>query len=363
MNPLSSSRIGTSREGYLPFGWSRLQYAIAALVYFLGISLLSAHIPGKIFEVLPDLPVVLFVRHYVTNLAHVPLFGGFAFFMLFALGGEALPFSRRPLPYAMTLLFTAIFGTVDEIHQAFVPGRFPSHIDILLDVLGGALACSYVSFRSGGGTRKRESIVLLAVLSGAALGACVWAVVAGHQSTLPWRRLAAAAFPLPESGLIDGFENENAWKGGAPRSADLEKEDFILVSSSAWTTEGKSSLRCDLPVADWSGVSTRVIPVDLSGFLHLSVDLLLPEDTSIRKLGFRLVDYDGVAAESFVAVSSGESTVVVDLSSFGEELDLSRLDVLSLMVRGQKRRVGLSLDRLRALGELDPRKLRQEKPK
>jgi VanZ family protein len=40
-----------------------------------------------------------------------------------------------------SLLFTILYGAVDELHQTIVPGRFPDLRDLLADSLG-ALVCS-----------------------------------------------------------------------------------------------------------------------------------------------------------------------------------------------------------------------------
>ncbi|MFO0948283.1 MAG: VanZ family protein [Planctomycetota bacterium] len=41
----------------------------------------------------------------------------------------------------LTLVFGISFGIVDELHQAFVPYRYPGVLDALLDALGIAIAC------------------------------------------------------------------------------------------------------------------------------------------------------------------------------------------------------------------------------
>jgi VanZ family protein len=68
-----------------------------------------------------------------SNLMHMPLFAGLAFLLLktFSAGQEI---SWRL--YAVVLLVTAGYAALDEWHQSFVPGRFASVGDFLLDVMG-----------------------------------------------------------------------------------------------------------------------------------------------------------------------------------------------------------------------------------
>jgi VanZ family protein len=39
----------------------------------------------------------------------------------------------------ITLLIVAVLGVVDEIHQSYMPGRFPRGIDVGKDVVGAML--------------------------------------------------------------------------------------------------------------------------------------------------------------------------------------------------------------------------------
>ncbi len=48
---------------------------------------------------------------------------------------------------AITITVVAAYGTLDELHQAFVPGRDASAMDLFFDILGGfSLACLYRHF-------------------------------------------------------------------------------------------------------------------------------------------------------------------------------------------------------------------------
>lgn len=41
--------------------------------------------------------------------------------------------------FYLSLLFSAIYGATDEIHQFFVPGRGAKYTDVLFDILGAYL--------------------------------------------------------------------------------------------------------------------------------------------------------------------------------------------------------------------------------
>ncbi len=77
----------------------------------------------------------------IDKLLHSLIYGVLALAGLFF-----LPRNRRhdrPLYRGLlVVLFCLAYGFSDEIHQVFVPGRFPSGWDILADVTGAILAVS-----------------------------------------------------------------------------------------------------------------------------------------------------------------------------------------------------------------------------
>ncbi len=72
--------------------------------------------------------------NFLINGAHVAVFGVLGGLVFLAWPG---PFPRR-LPWSTGV--TVAYGMVDELHQAMVPGRSPSFVDVLSDVVGGLLA-------------------------------------------------------------------------------------------------------------------------------------------------------------------------------------------------------------------------------
>ena len=88
---------------------------------------------------LPDRSFVFcgpFNDQTAANLAHIPAYGLLSFLWLKTF--ERKDAMRSSL---MVLILTGLllFAVSDEIHQAFVPGRFASLNDIGLDLLGIAL--------------------------------------------------------------------------------------------------------------------------------------------------------------------------------------------------------------------------------
>lgn len=51
-------------------------------------------------------------------------------------------FSR--MPFKITFWFIVIYASLDEIHQAFIPGRYCDIFDLIFDIAGGALGALIV---------------------------------------------------------------------------------------------------------------------------------------------------------------------------------------------------------------------------
>jgi len=76
------------------------------------------------------------LKEIAWNLAHIPAYGLLTFFWIKGIKpGMIRPFSKV-FPYAIIALFLVLFSLFDEWHQSFVPGRFPSVLDMGLDFLG-----------------------------------------------------------------------------------------------------------------------------------------------------------------------------------------------------------------------------------
>lgn len=77
---------------------------------------------------------------WVSNLAHGPEYAGLALWLALAArraGADVAPAARAAF---WIVLFCAAHGVVDELHQATVPGRDASLLDVVTDVCGAAAA-------------------------------------------------------------------------------------------------------------------------------------------------------------------------------------------------------------------------------
>ena len=75
------------------------------------------------------------------KLLHVCIYGAVAVVVAMAIQRPA-----RPLTWRMALLAAAVavaYGALDEYHQAHVPGRMPSNVDILADSTGALLGSGW----------------------------------------------------------------------------------------------------------------------------------------------------------------------------------------------------------------------------
>ena len=84
-------------------------------------------------------PLGAAVSESESIVAHLSLYAGLAFLFQWALTRGAV--GRWPAVGWALIAFalTVLYGVSDEVHQAFVPGRTPSLMDIALDAAGATL--------------------------------------------------------------------------------------------------------------------------------------------------------------------------------------------------------------------------------
>ena len=116
-----------------------VRYQLPALIWGVAIFAVSS-IPSERF---PDYPFLS-----QDKLLHLVTFCVLALLILLALRHQtSAPFLARHME-AVTLGIVFLYGALDELHQAFVPGRRPDWKDLAADVLGGLLAILiYRTFR------------------------------------------------------------------------------------------------------------------------------------------------------------------------------------------------------------------------
>jgi VanZ family protein len=91
---------------------------------------------------------------FLAVLAHFMVFGFLSILVLFAINGLA-PVTVRSM--ALSVVITTAYGISDEIHQAFVPGRQPSGMDVLVNFTGAVVwtAAAFLISRRVYGLRRR----------------------------------------------------------------------------------------------------------------------------------------------------------------------------------------------------------------
>jgi len=87
---------------------------------------------------------VLFLEPQVQNLLHAPVYGVLAWLWWRAL--VAWGMGSRGAVLAAAALAT-VYGALDEVHQYFVPGRFASVTDALLNAAGALAVVCWVFWR------------------------------------------------------------------------------------------------------------------------------------------------------------------------------------------------------------------------
>ena len=113
---------------------SSVARAFAPPLLLMGLIFVLSAIPGRVeegmFRVLTELDPTW------QNLLHIPVFALLQYLWLraFALIGKT-----GTVPVVLSFIFTLGYGALDELHQYFVPGRYASLLDVLLDGGGAVL--------------------------------------------------------------------------------------------------------------------------------------------------------------------------------------------------------------------------------
>ena len=95
--------------------------------------ILAVH--GVFFGDTPIAPETIDLIHtFVRKAAHMSEYAVLALLYLYALCKNE---AKRPMRTA--LLLCALYAATDEIHEAFVPDRGPSPIDVMIDTAGAAV--------------------------------------------------------------------------------------------------------------------------------------------------------------------------------------------------------------------------------
>ena len=79
----------------------------------------------------------------LDKVVHFGMYGGFAYLLL-----RASRYRASWGRVTIVLACVAVFGLIDEVHQAYIPGRSASIADWFADILGGATGAVASRFRA-----------------------------------------------------------------------------------------------------------------------------------------------------------------------------------------------------------------------
>ncbi|WP_432821244.1 VanZ family protein [Trichloromonas sp.] len=108
--------------------------AFAPPVVLMGAIFLLSSVPGEVDDGI--LKILTALDPKLQNLLHIPLFALLQVLWLRAIVKGGLASWKNVL---LCLGITLGYGLFDEIHQMFVPGRYASLLDVLLNLLGAVL--------------------------------------------------------------------------------------------------------------------------------------------------------------------------------------------------------------------------------
>lgn len=335
--PLARASVGPAAEGSLPngdrpFGWPRRAYALLTVAYAGFQTLISSIDTAPALDVLGREGFLRQAGQTASNFAHVPLFAGFAALAFFAVAPNGRRDLARPRGAVVTLLVALAFGLVDEGHQAFVPGRFPSLLDVGSDVVGAALALAAL----GAFGRHRVAVMIPLALAGLFLSAV--AAVGNDPGVVPFRRLADRLHGYPEREYVASLDDVRAWRRNVPEPT--------LVVESVGRADGTHELRLTLPPSPWPGVVTRSMPFDWSGYSHLEIAIRNDAGSPLR-FGVRVDDLADRRHEEHRDLPQGETAFRFPLVPFSANVDMTKVDTLLVFLAGNDATTSLAITSLR----------------
>lgn len=85
---------------------------------------------------------------------HLLAYFGLAFLLNFTLHFQSKISLTNMSAAILTIIIAGVYGAADELHQNFVPGRFPEFLDWIANVLGAFIGVLLVNFIIHEGSKK-----------------------------------------------------------------------------------------------------------------------------------------------------------------------------------------------------------------
>jgi len=304
---------------------SRSGSAVLTVVYMIAIFVLSSLHSG--------LPGVLgteessgFVRDVsvlLSNLLHVPLYGGLAFLVHRTVATRGTRYEPSRGTVLAALGFVLVYSVFDEVHQSFTPGRIPSGFDVTLNMIGAGLALG-IERRS-----LRRFVVPGFLLAAAAVGVAATGARYSEAESRIVRTIRQWVLPVARTGRISGFGRASEWEPIVP-----ERGTFPVEVTREHATEGPTCLRVEFPAAlEFSAVRSKSIPVDWSSFGSVRFDVFHAGDAPVD-LEVRVHDYRTRVFRRALRVEPGGRTVVVSLDGIDDAIDARGVRSFQIFVPG-----------------------------
>jgi VanZ family protein len=256
----------------------------------------------------------------ILSFGHLPLFGSVGLVIFWILNKENWSCRQNNL-YIRAWVMTSFSGALTECIQAFIPYRHFRVGDILTDALGAAVFLTIIySFQRGS---IKRSVVLLR--NGLLLIMIVRAYPIFTATVDTW--YMEKDFPV-----LSSFESPFEISRWVCKEGSMKRTSFHA-------TDGKSSLRVNLPPGLYPGITMDYMMNDWRGYNRLTFDVFI-EGYSPLELSIRINDrkhneeYSDRYNKSFL-LRPGPNHISVGLDAVrmaprGREMDMADITVLCI---------------------------------
>jgi len=111
----------------------KLIISVAILVVYMGIIFILSSLPGDLLT--PEKEYGFLVDSAIKHFVEFSILGIFMANVFLQLARENV-FNRGFLTFSVSVAFSAFYGVLDEVHQSFVPTRYSTILDMLINMMG-----------------------------------------------------------------------------------------------------------------------------------------------------------------------------------------------------------------------------------